>query len=113
MTSLDSEPTPVPAAVPPSIWRNHDFLKLWSGATISMFGSQITTIALPLLATVTLGASAAQMATLYGLQYLPNLLIGLVAGAWIDRLPRRPVLIAADIGRAVLLLLLSLAAAAG
>lgn len=96
-----------------SVWRNHDFLKLWSGATISMFGSNITTIALPLLATLTLGASAAQMATLYGVQYLPNLVIGLFAGAWIDRLPRRPALIVADLGRAALLLVLPVAAAAG
>ncbi len=113
MTPLDYERTSEPAALPQSIWRNQDFLKLWSGATISMFGSQITTIALPLLATMTLGASAADMATLYGLQYLPNLLIGLLAGVWIDRLPRRRVLIAADLGRATLLLLLPVASVIG
>jgi MFS family permease len=78
-----------------------------------MFGSQVTALALPLLAVTTLGADAAHMATLWGVQFLPNLLIGLFAGAWIDRLPRRPVLIAADLGRAALLLALTLAGAWG
>ncbi len=78
-----------------------------------MFGSQITFIALPLMASMTIGATPSQMAALWGIQYLPNLLIGLLAGAWIDRLPRRPVLITADVGRAALLLLLPLAGIVG
>ena len=78
-----------------------------------MFGSQISTLALPLLATVTIGANAGEMATLYGLQYLPNLVIGLFAGAWVDRLRRRPVLITANLGRGALLLMLPLATAGG
>src|SRR5919202_45023 len=113
MTKLPPKPAVLPVDPSPSIWRNHAFRLLWSGRTISLFGSEITTIALPLVASVTIGATPAQMAGLYGIRYLPNLLIGLLAGAWTDRLPRRPVLIIADIGRAALLLLIPLAAVAG
>ena len=88
-----SQPLPVRRPVLPrrSIWRNDAFRKLWLGRSVSMFGSQITAIALPLLASLTIGASPGEMAALWGIQYLPHLLIGLLAGAWTDRLPRRPV----------------------
>jgi predicted MFS family arabinose efflux permease len=85
------------------LWRNHAFVRVWSAATISIFGSLITRIALPLLAILTLGAGALEVAILRSIDVAVLLVVGLVAGAWVDRLRRRPVLIWADLGRAVLL----------
>jgi MFS family permease len=86
-----------------SLWRHRDFLKLWTGQTISLIGSEVTMLALPLTAVLTLRASAFQMGLLRAAQYVPALLIGLLAGAFIDRMRRRPILMAADLGRALLL----------
>jgi len=85
------------------LWRQPDFLKLWAGQSVSVFGSQITTLALPLTAALTLDATPVQMGLLGAVQTLPFLAIGLFVGVWVDRLRRRPILIAADLGRAVLL----------
>lgn len=95
------------------LWRNHAFVRLWSAATISIFGSLITRIALPLVAILTLGAGPIEVALLRGMDLLATLLVGLVAGAWVDRLRRRPVLIWADLGRAVLLATIPVAFALG
>ena len=92
---------------------NRDFLKLWTGQTISQFGSQVTQLALPLVAAVTLRATPRQMGLLGAAEFAPFLLLGLFAGVWADRLPRRPLLIAADLARAALLLGIPLAAAIG
>jgi MFS family permease len=86
------------------LWRAPDFTLFWLGQTVSVFGSQITGTALPLAALLALNASALQVGVLAMLGTLPMLLVGLPAGAWVDRLPRRPILIAADLGRAALLL---------
>jgi MFS family permease len=91
------------SAKPKSLWRNADFLKLWAGQTISMIGSEVTGLALPLTAALTLNATPAQMGILGAVQYAPALLLGLFAGVWIDRVRRRPILIFADMGRALLL----------
>ncbi|HEX5503453.1 MAG TPA: MFS transporter [Thermomicrobiales bacterium] len=85
------------------LWRHPDFLRLWGGQTVSQFGSQITRLALPLTAVLTLKASATQMGFLGATQSAAFLLLGLVAGVWVDRRQRRPLLIAADLGRALLL----------
>jgi MFS family permease len=85
------------------LWRHTDFLKLWSAETISQFGSQITGLALPLVAIITLDVSAFQVSALYVIEFAPFLLISLPAGVWVDRLPRRPILILGDLGRAALL----------
>jgi len=85
------------------LWRHSDFLKLWSAETISQFGSQITGLALPLVAIITLDVSAFQVSALYVIEFAPFLLISLPAGVWVDRLPRRPILILGDLGRAALL----------
>ncbi len=95
------------------LWRHPDFLKLWVGETISLLGSQVTFLAVPLTAAMTLNATPLQMGTLGTVQYIPWLLVGLLAGAWVDRLRRRPVMVAADLGRTVLLGLIPLAAVAG
>ena len=86
------------------LWRHPDFLRLWAGQTVSLLGSQITLVALPLVAILTLGASPFQVGLLAAAGNLPTLLFGLIAGVWVDRLRRRPLLIAADLGRATLLL---------
>ncbi len=87
-----------------SLWRNRDFLRLWSAQTVSQFGTQITLLALPLAALLVLDASATEVAVLTALEWMPWLLISLPAGALIDRMRRRPVLILADVGRAAVLL---------
>lgn len=75
-----------------------------------MFGSQITPVALPLIAAITLQATPAQMALLQTLQYTPAILLGLVAGVWVDRVRRRPIMIFSDLARAFLLLSIPLLA---
>jgi len=90
----------------PSLWRHRDFMRLWGAQTVSLFGSQVTTLALPLTAALTLKATPAQMGILGAAQFAPFLLLGLFAGVWVDRGRRRPIMIAADVGRAVLLALI-------
>jgi len=85
------------------LWRHPDFLKLWTGETLSLVGSQVTLIALPLTALYTLHASVFQIGVLGGIASVPSLLVGLVAGAWVDRRRRLPLLIGTNIGRAVVL----------
>jgi MFS family permease len=85
------------------LWRHPDFLKLWSAESISQVGSQITQLALPLVAVLVLDASAFAVSALFVVEFLPFILFAIPAGVWVDRLPRRPILIAADLGRAALL----------
>jgi MFS family permease len=85
------------------LWRHPDFLRLWAGQTISQFGSQISALALPIAAIVVLDASAFQVALLGTVEFLPFLLFTIPAGVWVDRLRRRPILVIADLGRAVAL----------
>ncbi len=95
------------------LWRHRDFRKLWVGETISLLGSQVTLLALPLTAILTLHADAAQMGYLTAVQTVPFLLVGLFAGVWVDRARRRPIMIATDCGRFVLLLIVPLLAVTG
>ena len=85
------------------LWRHGDFLKLWSAETISQFGSQVGQLAMPLVAILVLDASAFEVAALGMVEFLPFILFTLPAGVWVDRLPRRPILIVGDFGRAALL----------
>jgi MFS family permease len=85
------------------LWRQGDFLKLWSAETISQFGTQVSQLALPLVAILVLEASAFEVALLGTIEFLPFILFTLPAGVWVDRLRRRPILIIGDFGRAVLL----------
>lgn len=95
------------------MWRNREFLKLWSGQAISWTGSAITTVAMPLVAVVTLHASAVEMGVLAALNVLPNLVFGLPAGLVVSRFSLRRLLIVADLGRAALLGVIPLLAGIG
>lgn len=95
------------------LWREPDFLKLWAGQSVSQVGSWITLVGLPLTAATLLNASPLQMGILSGAGAAAILLFGLFAGAWADRLRRRPILIWADLGRAAVLGTVPFAAAAG
>src|SRR5258706_3345956 len=83
--------------------RDPEFLKLWVGETISDFGDQITLLAIPLTAVIVLHASAFEMGLLAAVGAAPTALFSLPVGVWVDRLPRRPILMAADIGRSITL----------
>ncbi len=87
-----------------SLMRKRDFLMIWSAATVSVVGSQVTLIALPYIALTMLHASVFEVSLLAAVEMLPFLLFTLPAGAWLDRVRRRPVLIGADIVRGVVLL---------
>ncbi len=92
---------------------NRPFVALWAAATVSVFGSMVTRIALPFVAIETLRAGPVEIAVLRSLELVAALLVGLVAGAWVDRLRRRPVMIWADAGRAILLGSIPVAAIGG
>jgi MFS family permease len=85
------------------LWRQRNFLLLWCGQSISQVGSQVTIWVLPLTAVLVLSASPMQTGFLTAASITPNVLAGLLAGAWVDRVQRRPLMIAADVGRALLL----------
>lgn len=84
-----------------SVLKNRDFLKLWAGQGVSVFGSLVSRLALPFIVIYTLSASPVQIALLRVSELLPGILFGLFAGVWIDRLPRRSVMIVADTVRAL------------
>jgi Na+/melibiose symporter-like transporter len=84
-------------------------MRLWAGQSVSQLGSTITREALPYTAILALGATPLQMGLLGAAGAAPLLLLGLFAGVWVDRLRRRPLMIAADIGRALLLLSIPIA----
>lgn len=89
---------------PPLLFDAPDFRRLWLGQTISVFGDQVTALGVPLVAVLTLGASPAQMGTLTAVGLLPHLLFSLPAGVWLDRVrSRRRLMVAADLGRAALI----------
>jgi MFS family permease len=98
---------------PEQLWRNRDFLALWTAQAISELGSRITREGIPLTALLVLHAGAVQMGLLNALGGAAVLVFGLAAGVWIDRWRRRPVLIAADLGRAAVLASIPAAALAG
>lgn len=95
---------------PSGLWRNPDFVKLCAGQTASQLGSQVTAVALPLAAALVLDASATEMGILVAAGSLPALVAATVAGVWADRARRRPILIGADLGRALLLATVPVAA---
>jgi MFS family permease len=92
------------------LWRNPEFMKLWTSLTITSFGAQVTNLALPLAAAVMLQATPWQMGVLVALETVPFALVSLHAGVLIDRVRKLPIVIAAAIGRGVALLLIPVAA---
>ncbi len=92
------------------LWRNPDFKRLWAAHSASLVGSEITVLALPLMAVLMLDATPVQMGVLAAAGTAPFLLCSLLAGVWVDRRRRRPVLIGADLARAGLLLSIPFAA---
>ncbi len=96
-----------------SLWRHSDFLRLWTGQTVSQVGSIVTRTALPLVALLVLGAGPLEMALMVVASSSGVLLFGLAAGAWVDRLRRLPLLISTDVARAALLLSIPAAYATG
>jgi MFS family permease len=92
-----------PTAPRRGLTRHPDFLKLWTAETISVFGSQISALAIPVVAVLLLHASALEVALLGTIEFLPFILFTLPAGAWVDRLRRRPIMIVGDLGRAAAL----------
>jgi MFS family permease len=95
------------------LWRNSTFVSLWSAATVSQLGSQVSLLALPFVAIATLKATTFEVAALGMVNFVPLLLFSLPAGVWIDRMQRRPVMVAADLGRAIALASIPVAYAAG
>ncbi len=83
--------------------RQVDYRRLWVGETVSQFGSQVSLLAIPYIATVVLQVTPFEVALLGAVQFLPFLLFALPAGAWVDRLRRRPILISGDLVRVVAL----------
>lgn len=96
-----------------TLWGHVDFMRLWGGQTVALFGEQVTLLALPLTAIQLLNASASQVGLLNALSYLPVIFVTLLAGVLADRLRRRRLLIAANVGRIVILALVPIFAWAG
>jgi MFS family permease len=100
-----ADPAPPRRPRTPRLLQQTAFRRYWSAQTVSLFGDQITILAVPLLAVLAIGAGPAEMGYLTAASLLPNLFFSLPAGAWVDRYPRRrQLMIIADLGRAGLLL---------
>ena len=79
------------------------FVRFWLASTVSDFGTYITTLALSVLILVTMNGTPFDQGLVNAARWAPYLLFGLVAGVWIDRFPRRTVLIGGDVGRGLIL----------
>jgi MFS family permease len=98
-----------PGQAPRSLLRDPDFLKLWTGQSISGFGTQVTILAVPIVAALAMKVSPLEFGLLATIEFLPVVVLSLPAGVWVDRLRRRPILIGADLGRAISLLSIPIA----
>ncbi len=111
---MDSAVEPTAANAPRrSLWRHVDFMKIWLASTVSLMGSQVSQLAIPFIAAVILNSTVLEVALLGAVEMAPFILFALPAGAWLDRVRRRPVLIAGDLGRGMALLTIPIAYAAG
>ncbi|MGP3971724.1 MFS transporter [Streptomyces sp. 6N223] len=90
-------------SVPPSLWRDADFRRLWAGQTASQLGEHASLVVLPLIAVLTLNTDAGQLGVLRAVGQAPILLLSLFVGAWVDRWRTRTVMVLADAGRAMAL----------
>jgi MFS family permease len=92
-----------PTAPRRSLLRHPNYARLWAAATVSLFGTQVSQIAIPFIAAVLLNASAGEVGLLTTIEFLPFLLFTLPAGVWVDRSPKKRILVIGDLGRAVML----------
>jgi Arabinose efflux permease len=91
------------------LWLHGDFLKLWTGETVSVFGDMVGNSALAFTAVLVLHANALQIGLMAAVHLVPDVFLGLVAGVWVDRLRKRPLMIIADVGRFASLLTIPIA----
>ncbi len=103
----------VPGRRAPALWRHRDFMLLWGGQAVSEMGSAVTLLALPLTAVVVLHASTLQVGVLTALATAAFLVIALPAGAVVDRLPKRRLMLVCDAARMLIIGSVPLAAALG
>lgn len=92
------------------LWRDRDFLRLWTSLTVIHFGGQITFLALPLTAALLLNATPLEMGVLSALETVPYALFGLFAGVLVDRVRKLPIIIWCDVGRGIALLAIPVSA---
>src|SRR5690349_15823477 len=110
---MSNDASAEPALPLAGLVRHPDFLRLWSAQAVSALGSQITLLALPLTALLALHAKPYEVALLATAGSLPTLAVGVPGGVWVDRVRRRPVMVAADLARASTLASLPAAYALG
>jgi MFS family permease len=81
------------------LWSHRDFNRLWFSDTVSQIGNQFTSLALPILAVLSLHAGAFEIGLLMALQTLFFPILGLFVGVWADRLRKRPIMVVCNLGR--------------
>ncbi|HEX8303766.1 MAG TPA: MFS transporter [Jatrophihabitans sp.] len=113
MTSTSTDSSENAEAVKPGLLRNRDFLLFWFGETISLYGTQVTALALPLTAVLLFDASTEQVGLLRFLQLVPYFGLALLFGVWVDRVRRRPVMLFANITRMLLIALVPILSQTG
>ncbi len=108
-----AESSPATTAPAGGVLSNRDFARLFAGETISQIGSQVTQFTMPLVAIITLNATAFQVGILNALKFVPVIVVGIFAGVWLDRRRRRPIMIMCALGNAVLIALVPISSVAG
>ncbi|WP_248146729.1 MFS transporter [Microbacterium aoyamense] len=106
--AVEADQAPATAGTARSLWRDANFMRMWGGQAFSQFGAQITELAIPVLAVLILNATEFEVGVLTASGFAAFLLVGLPAGAWIDRMRKRHVMIVADAVRAIALAALPL-----
>ncbi len=96
-----------------SLFHHPNYRRLWTAATVSLFGTQVSQIAIPFIAAVLLKASPGEVGLLTTVEFLPFLLFTLPAGVWVDRFPKKRILVLGDLGRAAMLVSIPIAYAFG
>src|SRR3954464_3677081 len=86
-----------------SLFRHPNYVCLWTAATVSLFGTQVSQVAIPFIAAITLNASPGEVGLLTTIEFLPFLLFTLPAGVWVDRFPKKRILVIGDLGRGAML----------
>ena len=89
------------------------YVRFWIASTVSEFGTYVTSIAISVIVVVTLDGGSAAVGLISAARWLPYLLLGLFAGVWVDRHRRKPILVAGDFGRALILVSISVLGLAG